>query len=97
VRPVGEPPAPSLTTRLRHKEKASGARSTGRPWERHGLWSQDVGAILETMGATQKRHGVAFLAGGVIGTLGGLIGLGGAEFRLPLLITLFASALRPSS
>ena len=28
----------------------------------------------------------AFAAGGVIGTLGGLIGLGGAEFRLPLLV-----------
>ncbi len=31
----------------------------------------------------------AFLTGGVIGTLGGLIGLGGAEFRLPLLIGVF--------
>jgi uncharacterized protein len=31
----------------------------------------------------------AFGAGAVIGTLGGLIGLGGAEFRLPLLISLF--------
>jgi uncharacterized membrane protein YfcA len=28
----------------------------------------------------------AFLGGAAIGTLGGLIGLGGAEFRLPLLI-----------
>jgi uncharacterized membrane protein YfcA len=32
----------------------------------------------------------AFVAGAGIGTLGGLIGLGGAEFRLPLLIGLFA-------
>lgn len=31
----------------------------------------------------------AFLSGGAVGTLGGLIGLGGAEFRLPLLIGLF--------
>jgi uncharacterized membrane protein YfcA len=31
----------------------------------------------------------AFSAGAIIGTLGGLIGLGGAEFRLPLLIGLF--------
>lgn len=31
----------------------------------------------------------AFGGGGVIGTLGGLIGLGGAEFRLPLLIGAF--------
>lgn len=28
----------------------------------------------------------AFSAGGVIGTLGGLIGLGGAEFRLQVLV-----------
>jgi uncharacterized membrane protein YfcA len=32
---------------------------------------------------------VAFGSGALIGTLGGLIGLGGAEFRLPLLISLF--------
>ena len=39
---------------------------------------------------TGRKGGVsAFLAGTGIGTLGGLIGLGGAEFRLPLLIGLF--------
>ena len=32
----------------------------------------------------------AFIAGAAVSTLGGLIGLGGAEFRLPLLITVFA-------
>jgi uncharacterized membrane protein YfcA len=31
----------------------------------------------------------AFLSGSVIGVLGGMIGLGGAEFRLPLLIGIF--------
>jgi uncharacterized membrane protein YfcA len=36
------------------------------------------------------RLGAALLVGGAIGTLGGLIGLGGAEFRLPLLISVFA-------
>ncbi len=36
-----------------------------------------------------KRHLGAFAGGGVIGALGGLIGLGGAEFRLPLLIGAF--------
>ena len=39
------------------------------------------------------RHPVAaFSAGALIGTLGGLIGLGGAEFRLPLLIGFFQFA-----
>ncbi|MFE5730186.1 TSUP family transporter [Streptomyces sp. NPDC056528] len=33
-----------------------------------------------------------FGAGAAIGTLGGMIGLGGAEFRLPLLIGLFGFA-----
>ena len=34
----------------------------------------------------------AFAGGGLIGVLGGLIGLGGAEFRLPLLIGVFRFA-----
>lgn len=40
-----------------------------------------------------NRNGLAAFGGGaVIGTLGGLIGLGGAEFRLPLLIGSFRFA-----
>lgn len=35
------------------------------------------------------RLAQAFVTGAVIGVLGGLIGLGGAEFRLPLLVGLF--------
>jgi len=35
---------------------------------------------------------LVFLAGAAIGVLGGMIGLGGAEFRLPLLIGLFGFA-----
>jgi len=36
-----------------------------------------------------QNNAAVFGSGAVIGTLGGLIGLGGAEFRLPLLIKLF--------
>ncbi|MEV0131733.1 sulfite exporter TauE/SafE family protein [Dactylosporangium sp. NPDC050688] len=38
---------------------------------------------------TRSSLPVAFAAGAAVGVLGGMIGLGGAEFRLPLLITLF--------
>ncbi|MFE7720801.1 sulfite exporter TauE/SafE family protein [Nocardia rhizosphaerihabitans] len=44
--------------------------------------------------ATARRDALllVFASGAVIGVLGGLIGLGGAEFRLPLLIGLFGFA-----
>jgi uncharacterized protein len=35
------------------------------------------------------RYAAAFAAGGLVGVLGGLVGLGGAEFRLPLLLVVF--------
>ena len=44
------------------------------------------------LGGTWPRHLQALLAGAAVGALGGLIGLGGAEFRLPLLIGLFGVA-----
>jgi uncharacterized membrane protein YfcA len=51
---------------------------------------------METSNQTivpKKRQSLAAFGGGaVIGALGGLIGLGGAEFRLPLLIGLFRFA-----
>ena len=37
-----------------------------------------------------RRPALAFISGALVGVLGGLIGLGGAEFRLPLLLTIFA-------
>jgi len=39
--------------------------------------------------ASARSRSGAFAGGTIIGTLGGLIGLGGAEFRLPLLIGAF--------
>jgi len=44
------------------------------------------------MSWTSKRQPLAFGVGAGVGTLGGLIGLGGAEFRLPFLIGLFRFA-----
>lgn len=41
------------------------------------------------LSSSSRRLSAAFVGGAVIGTLGGLIGLGGAEFRLPLLIGVF--------
>ena len=39
--------------------------------------------------ASIRNLPATFIAGAAIGALGGLIGLGGAEFRLPLLIGMF--------
>jgi uncharacterized membrane protein YfcA len=47
---------------------------------------------FEKDAARAGRPGLAFTCGAAVGVLGGLIGLGGAEFRLPLLIGLFALA-----
>ncbi|MHA7223346.1 sulfite exporter TauE/SafE family protein [Arthrobacter sp. RHLT1-20] len=48
---------------------------------------------LLTPGQTRQQSlPLVFLAGAIIGVLGGMIGLGGAEFRLPLLIGVFGFA-----
>jgi uncharacterized protein len=49
---------------------------------------------IETPAEARRRRWrqstvLAFLAAAAVGLLGGMIGLGGAEFRLPLLIGLF--------
>ena len=49
--------------------------------------SQDTEA--SSSAPLRRSQPAAFGSGALIGTLGGLIGLGGAEFRLPLLISLF--------
>ena len=50
---------------------------------------QPAGALR---GAAPRLAALVFAVGGAVGLLGGLIGLGGAEFRLPLLIGLFGFA-----
>ena len=47
-----------------------------------------------TENEASPRPAAAFAGGTLIGTLGGLIGLGGAEFRLPLLIGVFRFSAR---
>jgi uncharacterized membrane protein YfcA len=46
-------------------------------------------AVAERAPARPRSLVAAMVAGAAVGVLGGLIGLGGAEFRLPLLIGLF--------
>ena len=46
-------------------------------------------SFVNRSGCGPGRLWVGFLVGASVGLLGGLIGLGGAEFRLPLLIGLF--------
>ena len=48
--------------------------------------------LVRGTGDTVRRSPAAFGGGAIIGALGGLIGLGGAEFRLPLLIGAFRFA-----
>lgn len=47
---------------------------------------------VEVTNSSATRLASALVAGCAVGALGGLIGLGGAEFRLPLLIGLFGFA-----
>ncbi|MDF2508249.1 MAG: putative rane protein [Microbacterium sp.] len=55
--------------------------------------------LQPTPAGARPRHrslAIVFLSGAAIGILGGMIGLGGAEFRLPLLIGLFGFAALPA-
>src|SRR6516164_8923707 len=48
--------------------------------------------LIREEGDARRSTSAAFGGGAIIGALGGLIGLGGAEFRLPLLIGAFRFA-----
>jgi uncharacterized membrane protein YfcA len=52
------------------------------------LWDVESPRVA-TGSAVRSSLSTAFVACAVVGVLGGMIGLGGAEFRLPLLIALF--------
>jgi uncharacterized protein len=62
--------------------------------DRMPVLAQGVGNVAGALSPAAKRHSTpaAFGSGAIIGVLGGLIGLGGAEFRLPLLIGAFRFA-----
>jgi uncharacterized membrane protein YfcA len=45
--------------------------------------------VVQPSGGLRSSSVTVFAAGAAVGVLGGMIGLGGAEFRLPLLIGLF--------
>ena len=51
--------------------------------------SPDPATGVQARGRRRRSAPAAFVAGAAVGLLGGMIGLGGAEFRLPLLIGLF--------
>ncbi|WP_083889551.1 sulfite exporter TauE/SafE family protein [Nocardia pneumoniae] len=53
---------------------------------------EDPAASTSSAAARRDALLLVFIAGAAIGLLGGLIGLGGAEFRLPLLVGLFGFA-----
>lgn len=81
-RPGG--PAPSRRRRL--------VDSRGRGWP-VTLASMPASSTAAVRVASRRQSQIwPFAAGALIGILGGLIGLGGAEFRLPLLMSLFGFA-----
>jgi uncharacterized membrane protein YfcA len=54
--------------------------------------SSDAAAATASGHRWARSPSAGFAAGAAVGLLGGLVGLGGAEFRLPLLLTLFGFA-----
>jgi uncharacterized membrane protein YfcA len=59
---------------------------------RSGRAATDYGSLVISTAVTRtvpRSRTSAFAAGAMVGVLGGMIGFGGAEFRLPLLIGLF--------
>jgi uncharacterized membrane protein YfcA len=53
---------------------------------------QHTSDVVAPLGSGNRHWAKAAVAGAAVGLLGGMIGLGGAEFRLPLLIGIFGFA-----
>jgi len=71
----------------------------GRPTSRSagGLRPPLIGNTLGVFKNMTARDAIpVFISGLAFGALGGLIGLGGAEFRLPLLISVFGCSALPA-
>jgi hypothetical protein len=68
------------------------------PLEQHLLQVLPAGPTTMISDCTDNRQNslLSFFSGAVIGVFGGLIGLGGAEFRLPLVLTVFGYATLPA-
>ena len=77
----------TAATHRRGCAEGNGPHTRGRA----GMTGEIIGAV-PVIGAQPRSSPAAFGGGAIIGRLGGLIGLGGAEFRLPLLIGAFRFA-----
>lgn len=64
------------------------ARRSGQP----ARYDVSMAVATDNSPSTRHRAYAVFTGGAAVGLLGGLIGLGGAEFRLPLLVSLFGFA-----
>ena len=89
---VHESPARRGTTVMTGPARIDTAQRRSMFQYSHAAISMDSLHPLVSEAATPRPGLLAFTGGAVIGTLGGLIGLGGAEFRLPLLIGAFRFA-----
>src|SRR6202163_4971835 len=75
-------------TALRYSSASAGGPATDKA-VKPSIQSRQMNREQSPAAAAGDRRVVAFASGTLIGALGGLIGLGGAEFRLPLLIGLW--------
>ncbi|MEW1676015.1 sulfite exporter TauE/SafE family protein [Streptomyces noursei] len=96
---AGECPVASAGWIHAHRRRTRGERvkPTGQGISQarrtHGNNVIEVASDMASAGTERARSvPLVFGAGAMVGVLGGMIGLGGAEFRLPLLISMFGFA-----